>query len=356
MWGGMPGRTRFLLGFFLFSVSGILLYLGPSLAVGAKTPTIHVIVTVVFILTGTLAFLAAFFFWFVSGSTLLNRVTGERVAEVRVLGITTRRKRTRLGTVVAVEIRNYGVNRDHVSIYVRNDEGESIPVPIQNDAPKHAEQMARFFGVEVEEVVPTLSDAERRYRRGVIGFSIGAALVIAVVVWMNTTRYALPIISRVIVLSRYAEDDLVKIPCRIRTFKATTRAVFPGEGLRTVQADGTDSEAEVCTVVEVSFEYEYEGKRFASHKFGRFDNYAPNEIETLTPGAETVCYLNPKWPDQAVLSTRVFYRYGTSMKEAVIANIVFAFLLIIAFGMFKANRLLYLREKRRAKAQSRSFP
>jgi len=246
------------------------------------------------------------------------------------------------------------VNRDHFSIYLRNDEGASIPVPIQNDAQNRVKQMARFFGVEVEEIIPTLSNAERRYRQGVIGFSIGAALVIAIVVWMNTTRYAVPIIARLIVINRYTEDDLVETPCRIRTFKTTTRAVFPEEGLRTVQADGTDVSAEVCTVVEVSFEYEYEGKRFVSNKFGRFDNYASNEIKTLEPGTETVCYLNPKWPDQAVLSTKVFYRYGTSMKEAVIANLAFIFLIICAFGMFKANRLIYLREKRCAKTQSRS--
>jgi len=82
----MPGRTRFSLGIFIFPVSVVMLYLGPSLAVDATTPTVRVIATLCFILIGTFAFLVAFGLWFVSGSNTLNRATGELIEELRILG------------------------------------------------------------------------------------------------------------------------------------------------------------------------------------------------------------------------------------------------------------------------------
>ncbi len=295
-WDGITGLQRFYVGVVTFPFSVGMLYLGPTIAVDAATPAVRVIATLLFILTGTIAFLVAFGFLFMSANSVLNRTTGELIEERRILGLTINRTRIPIGTVVAIEIQRNGLNRDHVRIYLRNDKVESIPADRPHDfqnALQRAEQMARLFGVEIEEVIPTMSNAERRYRQGVIGFSIGAALVIALVVWLNATRYAVPIIGRLIVLSQYSEDDLVETHCRILTFRATTRAVLPGEQLWAVQADGTDVRAKVCTVVDVSFEYEYEGKHFVSSKFGRYDNYAPHEIQALGPGTETVCYLNP---------------------------------------------------------------
>ena len=129
---------------------------------------------------------------------------------------------------------------------------------------------------------------------GCLGAAAAFLALLAVGFIVNIT---VPFIRDVSQWNKYRPELLVTGPCEILSMKV--HAPPPDtrkHGGPRITAGWT---------VSVRFRYEYAGRAYVSEKYSPVGNSAERPMEALPPGSTSTCYLNPRWPAEAVLTTGV---------------------------------------------------
>jgi hypothetical protein len=101
---------------------------------------------------------------------------------------------------------------------------------------------------------------------------------------------------------KYAPETVKTVPCKIQVCQFSHK---------------TTSRRGVTHYFEVRFAYEFENRNYLSTKYSSHNDFISTSdpqnpgqdfvkvlLDRYKPGTETVCYVNPKYPEQAVLAVR----------------------------------------------------
>lgn len=227
----------------------------------------------------------------------------------------------------------------HYLLEIGRREGDPIPIALEDDtnAEPRAQMIADFLRVSVRQVGLSPSEAKRLclFEMRLVWAICGIPLT-AVCLFFSA-GFTIPVVGDALVLSRYNASDLVQVPCRILSFDVH-RPKTP-DGVRNTDSGG-EATITTGTLVDVRFEYEYEGKRYESTKYGPFSRSASDNVTVYSSGQETLCYLNPRWPDEAVLNTEA--RWGAFIFAALFTLIAMPAFYITIFMIARSCRPHYL--------------
>ena len=232
------------------------------------------------------------------------------------------------------------------SVRLCRGDGDDVELDVYKTSPA-AKRFAQKVGKLASLRVATEALPEKQVRAermaDAIGLGIGAAILLVLALGFNVA-FTWPVIKDIAFAFRYKPQDLEAVDCEI----ASMNIVRPERSPADTRPGVTISAG---SRVEVSFRYSYGGQEYTGNKYSPIGDVALDGQEAYPPGHKTVCYVNPRYPDQAAL---VKESVGHSIAYPIFGNICFAIFFCALWGMAKSKKAFGTKRRRASEGKARS--
>ncbi|MDX9971597.1 MAG: DUF3592 domain-containing protein [FCB group bacterium] len=286
--------------------------------------------------------LAALDLWFMRRLVILDRSLGMYRKTTHIAGMQFKESVHSIEDVESVCVKYFTVTKSiYALLQLKKREGDPIFIEKlcnKEDMDALPVKLAEFLDVPIEYAKLTPKEAAHEYRLVKRFFALAYAML-ALFFADFAFEFTVPVVRDVLALNRYRAEDLVETPCRILSFE-----VHHPRKPDSVHATDGGVEVRITegTQVNVRFEYTYNGTRYESTRYGPLGSSAADNVTAYPPGHETVCYLNPNWPADAVLITEA--RARPILLAVLVQLVIMPLFLGLAISMQLSLRKHYLKD------------
>ena len=144
---------------------------------------------------------------------------------------------------------------------------------------------------------PTMEELVRQKWFELLFVSIFFGIAIFGLCIYCTSIFTVPTVKSCLYAHRYQPELLKELPCVIESMRINqpeTPDTTSGKGISMNEG----------TMVDVSYRYAFNGVIYVGNKYAPIGNNVDYDFKPFQPGHQTTCYINPRWPGQAVLTTK----------------------------------------------------
>ena len=301
----------------------------------------------VLILSAPTLTVAGYALFFYRKRAVLDPSTGSLTIRESML-FPVRTQTFRLQDVDCVAVRATCADRSQTAWSVRlcRGDGDDVELDVYKTSPA-AKRFAQKVGKLASLRVATEALPEKQVRAermaDAIGLGIGAAILLVLALGFNVA-FTWPVMKDMAFAFRYKPQELEAVDCEITSMNIVRPERSPADTRPGVTISAGSR-------VKVSYRYSYAGQKYSGSKYSPIGDVALDGQEAYPPGHKTVCYVNRRYPDQAVLVKECV---GHSIAYPIFGNVCFAIFFYAMFKMAKIKKVFGTKRRRARDGEAKS--